>query len=342
MSENNNEELYKRSDLLKKIEKDRNSKTILYITGDRQGLETRIGQDVVDLFVDHLDALGPVDKISLVLYTPGGDTSAAWNLVNLLHMFCNDFEVIVPGKCMSAGTLIALGAKRIVMTKQATLGPIDPTIQHPLGPSIHGAHDDTKAGVSVEAVNGYLDAIRACNGSKELEGRALLDLSNKVHPLVLGQIFRSRQQIRDLARRLLEKNICEDDKIDRIIGFLCSESGSHDYTINRREAYQLGLNIEKCSEELYNVLRELRKSYTNQLKLQIPHEPGNLLSAGETASYTLIRAVIESTKFGAHHFISKGDVAKNYFFDPSQPDNIVFRQLVIQDQRGFEGWQKVT
>ena len=47
-------------------------------------------------------------------------------------MFCEDFKVIVPVKCMSAGTLISLGASRIVMTKQATLDPIDTSVQHPL------------------------------------------------------------------------------------------------------------------------------------------------------------------------------------------------------------------
>ena len=136
-----------RQALLRQIEQVRASKAILYVTGDRQGLETQIGQDVIDPFVDHLDSLGPVEKLSLVLYTTGGNTSAAWNLVNLLHMFCDDLEVIAPGKCMSAGTLISLGANRIVMTKQATLGPIDPTIQHPLGPSIPGASPESRAGV---------------------------------------------------------------------------------------------------------------------------------------------------------------------------------------------------
>lgn len=87
-------EIEKRRDLLRQIESDRNSKTVLYVTGDRQGLETKIGQDTIDLFVDHLDEIGPVKKISLVLYTSGGDTSAAWNLVNLFHMFCDDFEII--------------------------------------------------------------------------------------------------------------------------------------------------------------------------------------------------------------------------------------------------------
>ena len=121
-----------RQSLLGLIERERKSKALLYATGDRQGLETGIGRDIIDPFVDHLDSLGSVERISLVLYTSGGNTSAAWNLVNLLHMFCDDLEVIAPGKCMSAGTLISLGADRIVMTKQATLGPIDPTLQHPL------------------------------------------------------------------------------------------------------------------------------------------------------------------------------------------------------------------
>ena len=194
-------EVENRIELIRRIEELRHSKAVLYVTGDRQGLETQLGHDIIDLFVDHLDSIGPVEKISLILYTNGGNTSAAWNLVNLLHMFCDDFEIIAPGKCMSAGTLICLGANRIVMTKQATLGPIDPSIHHPLGPPIPGASEDARAPVSVEAVNGYLDAF-----TEENKRRALLDLSNKVHPLVLGEIFRSRQQIRDLSQRLLVRH----------------------------------------------------------------------------------------------------------------------------------------
>ena len=99
------------------------------------------------------------------------------------------------------------------------------------------------------------------------EGQALVDLSNKVHPLVLGQIFRSRQQIRDLAKRLLARHT-DEIKMKAIIDFLCSESGSHDYTINRREAKELGLAIENCSAALYAILRKLRESYSNLLELR--------------------------------------------------------------------------
>ncbi len=243
---------------------------------------------------------------------------------------------------MSAGTLISLGADRIVMTKQATLGPIDPTLQHPLGPVISGASPDSRAGVSVEAVMGYLEAIRACEGDGELEGRALLDLSNKVHPLVLGEIFRSQQQIRSLAQRLLARHIKDDPvRTNRIIEFLCSESGSHDYTINRREATDLGLTVEKCSENLYELLRQLRNSYSSDLELQAPYDMSAIARAGRSVSYAYTRALIESVEHGAHHFVTEGRLVATELLAPSQPGGPAVKHTAIDDQRTFEGWRKV-
>ena len=80
---------------------------IAYITGDRPGFETRIAQDVIDLFIAQLDKIGPVERIVLYLYTRGGDTSAAWNIVNLLRMYCEDLLVVVPHKAHSANYFIS-------------------------------------------------------------------------------------------------------------------------------------------------------------------------------------------------------------------------------------------
>lgn len=331
-----------RRKLLARIEAERSSRAILYITGDRQGLETQIGQDIIDPFVDHLDAIGPVGRVSLVLYTSGGNTSTAWNLVNLLHMFCDNLEVIAPGKCMSAGTLISLGADRIVMTKQATLGPIDPTIQHPLGPPIPGASPDARAGVSVEAVRGYLDAVKVYGGDRQLEGQALLDLAEQVHPLVLGQIFRSQQQIRSLAQRLLKRHISAPEVSNSIIEFLCSESGSHDYTINRREATDLGLPVEKCSQPLYDLLKLLRASYSSDMELHVPYDLNALGASPGTNRYCYTRALIESTGFDtAHHFVSEGEVHATPIPAAGHPGAPAVPQVAIQDNRQFEGWRRI-
>jgi ATP-dependent protease ClpP protease subunit len=151
----------KRRRLYKEIEAERKSRVLCYVTGDRTSLETQVAPDAVKLFTGLLDAVFPTTKISLILYTRGGNTMAAWSLINMLRMFCDDLEIIVPTVAQSAGTLMCLGADRIVMTKQAMLGPIDPSINGPLNPLIPGAAANARAPVSVEAVKGYIEMARS-------------------------------------------------------------------------------------------------------------------------------------------------------------------------------------
>jgi hypothetical protein len=69
--------------------------------------------------------------LTLILHTPGGVINAADSFVAYLRSKFEDIEVIVPTFAMSAGTMIALAADRIVMGRQSQLGPIDP--QMPIG-----------------------------------------------------------------------------------------------------------------------------------------------------------------------------------------------------------------
>jgi len=329
--------LTKRKRLYKKVENNRKSKVILYVTGDRRGMETQIHPEVIDFFSDHLDAIFPTKKISLILYSLGGSTLAAWNLANLIRMFCDDFEIIVPQKARSAGTLMCLGANRIVMTKQATLGPIDPSLQSPLAPQIPGAPPQARASVSVEAVKGYLDFVKLNVGIKNQAALAqvAIDLANKVHPLVLGEIFRAQGQIKFLANELLSHQIKDRGKKQKIVNFLCSESGSHDYTISRREGDALGLKIEKASQELYELLSELSQTIQGEMELGIPFSVDKMVSAeSPTAKYSCVRAMIESAKGGSNVFVSEGTVSFKQVQTPSGP------QDRIEDDRQFEGWRK--
>ena len=69
--------------------------------------------------------------LALILHTPGGVTNAAETIVNYLRSKFSDFEVIIPAFAMSAGTMISLGADRIIMGRQSQLGPIDPQMPVP-------------------------------------------------------------------------------------------------------------------------------------------------------------------------------------------------------------------
>jgi len=324
-----------RQTLIQQLEASRASKVLLFFTGDRRNLETRIASDVYDLFVNHLDKIGVVPKLSLVLYTRGGDTLTAWSLVNLIHQFCEELEIVIPSKAHSAGTLMALGANKIVMTKQATLGPIDPSLNHPLNPQIPGRPPDAKAPVSVEEINGFIELARDelnIRGQKEMS-EVLSRLTQHVHPLVLGAVYRTKSQIQMLARKLISRQVTEQKKVTSIISFLCSESGSHDYTIHRREARDLGLKIEKPNDELYALIKSIYDDVEAELELGTAFDPKTYLGADAAKPYCFKRAVLESLLGGCHFCITEGRLEQQQVQTP------VGAQIRINDQRTYEGWR---
>ena len=73
--------------------------------------------------------------LDIVLHTPGGSLAAAEAIVNYLRALFPapkgggfDIRAIIPQLAMSAGTLIALSCKAIIMGKHSSLGPIDPQL----------------------------------------------------------------------------------------------------------------------------------------------------------------------------------------------------------------------
>ena len=56
-----------RSAIYSRIEAERGSKVIAYVTGDRPQMETQIHPEALDYLPEHLDAFGLPSKISLIL-----------------------------------------------------------------------------------------------------------------------------------------------------------------------------------------------------------------------------------------------------------------------------------
>ena len=194
--------------------------------------------------------------------------------------------------------------------------------------------------VSVESVRGYLDAARdelKIKGEQSLTS-ILLDLTSHIHPLVLGEIFRSQAQIRFLAGKLLSRQIGEQNKINSIIDFLCADSGSHDYTINRREAAELGLNIEKPSDTFYKRLRKIHLDYNQELKLLEPYNAQALISGAKPnhpIPYVIPRALVEGTIGGCYCFTSEGTLTR---VEVQMSSGL---HEGVRDERNFEGWKKL-
>ena len=157
-----------RLQLISRIEEKLNTSLICYITGDRENLNTRIAPDIIRVFYSHLEAIGRREKISLFLYTRGGDLLTPWRLVNLIREYCNHFSVLIPLRSYSAGTMICLRSDEIIMGKMGELSPIDPSVANAFNPR-DPQHKIARIPVSVEDVTAYLNLERLIAGLKSEE-----------------------------------------------------------------------------------------------------------------------------------------------------------------------------
>ncbi len=287
-----------RLNIIREIEQERESRVLTFITGDRKGLETRIATDSFPFCLEHLMKMGHQKQIDLYLYSTGGMTMAGFALVNLIRQFCEIFNVIVPFKALSCATLIALGADNIYMTKIGQLSPIDPSVNHSLGPHTSIPGQQAKlVPVNVEDVSSYFDLAKNELGLKDEESLVTVfeTLSRNIHPLTLGAINRSREQIRFLAKTLLSNHMKDPAKIDKIVETLVRGRFSHDYLIGHKEAKEvLGLKIRDMSKTLDKKVMELYQEYDKVLQLSVPYNPEIILGANEVATGNFNGAIIES------------------------------------------------
>lgn len=218
-------------------------------------------------------------SIVVILDTPGGIVEVVQRMVNTIRFNYHDVTVIVPDRAMSAGTIFALSANRIMMDYFSCLGPIDPQIE--------------KDGKLVPALS-YLNQFerlktKAEAGNLTTAEYALLD------KLDLGELYQF-EQARELSIELLiewlsrykfkdwteteerKLPVTEEMKKDRAekIAALLNDAErwhSHGRAINMDMLQEeVGLQIEDISKrpELYEEVRryfDLLRDYMNREQL---------------------------------------------------------------------------
>lgn len=83
----------------------------------------------VPYFEELIHDANPEQDLHLLLHSPGGDGEVAIRLVRAAQARCRQLSVIVPDRAKSAGTLLSMGAHRILMGPTSDLGPVDPQLQ---------------------------------------------------------------------------------------------------------------------------------------------------------------------------------------------------------------------
>jgi hypothetical protein len=177
--------------------------------------------------------------LTILLHTPGGVTNAAETIVAYLRSKFDDIEVIVPTLAMSAGTMIALATRRIVMGKQSQLGPIDP--QMPYGgrtvsaravvEQFNQAHADILS--NNDAAHVWAPVLAALGPSRLQEAQNALGYSEQMvaNWLATGMLDGTQQAQQDGARIAEHFNDAQTHK-------------SHGRRIDRDEARRQGVVIE--------------------------------------------------------------------------------------------------
>lgn len=289
--------------LINRIQELRGSNVLVYFTGDRQPIATRISEDAVPVLYKHLlqfaRSTPQKQKIDLFLYSRGGDVSIPWRIVTMIREFCEDFCVLIPYKAHSAATMISLGADEIVMGKKAELSPIDPTLVR----AVTGEAGVAPPEISVEDVSSYISFMRERAGISDQVALAQVvsQLANHLTPLTLGSVNRQYSHIRLVARKLLtsRKEKIEESRIGAIVEVLTEKMYSHGHAIGRREAKELGLPICEPDESLEALIWSLYQKYEGLLQLNQVIDPEDLLTSKKEEEHTdecVPLAVIESAK----------------------------------------------
>lgn len=277
--------LESRSQILDQLQVALKSPVLSYVTGDRPGLETQIASDQLLLFPRHLAALPDDDELNLLLYTRGGETTAAWPIMSFLREHCKKLRILVPFFAHSAGTLLALGADEIVMTRYATLSPIDPTVANQFNPQ-----DPTNAAnrlpIAVEDVMAFLELAKHEAAEPILGDDAFRKLADSVHPLALGNVQRNINQIRQLARKMLALHIKpkQKEQIDALVNALTTQLYSHQHLVNRREAAEVGLHVSNAPAKTEALLLQYYEELCEDLELREKFDPAAILRAAVTAA----------------------------------------------------------
>jgi ClpP class serine protease len=173
--------------------------------------------------------------LDIVLHTPGGLVLAALQIARAIGEHKAKVTVFVPHYAMSGGTLIALAADQIVMSKHAVLGPIDPQ----LGES------------------------PAVSLVKVVEQKPIAEIDDET--LVKADVARKAiAQVQQSASDILKRRL-PPDQADALAAKLSVGTWTHDFPLFAATAKELGLPV---STYMPDAILELMKLYPQPVRSQ--------------------------------------------------------------------------
>ncbi len=209
-------------------------------------------------------------NVILVLVTPGGDADAAYRMARCLQSKYARVTIFISGWCKSAGTLLAVGAHRLVMSEFGELGPLDVQVGKRDELFEYGSGLDVDAAIKQLELSAfamfedYMLAIeRASDGrvtfktaseiSYEMVTRLMGNIYCQIDPMKIGETSRLMTIAKDYSERLAAHsgNLLNEGAIDLLV----SSYSSHGFVIDFREASLIFKNVVEANEN-FQMLQE--------------------------------------------------------------------------------------
>ncbi len=265
--------LVERTRLYEKIEAHRERPLIVYVTSKREGAASHMSTDALPHIIEQIDAIPLGSKgVDFMIASFGGDPMVAWRIMSLIRQRVKNVAVLIPQSAYSAATLVAFGANEIVMHPNGHLGPVDMQI------TTYGDSGRAK-NFSTEDISAFLDFVRDNLKITDQEHiRMLFEMTCKeVGSLGIGFTVRSSRLAVDLGERLLALHMKDDDsrsKLRSIVENMSRKFQSHAYPVNRIEALDIGLPVNKeRDKELEKMMWSVWLDIEADLKENVPFNP---------------------------------------------------------------------
>lgn len=212
--------------------------------------------DVVG-FYELLRQIGKQKRINLFVKSDGGAGKASLRIVHLLRKDSDDLIVLVPLNCVSAATMIALGANQILMGPLAYLSAVDTSLTHDLSPV---DKNNELVSVSQNELSRILNLWK--KESPRGGANAYQSIFQHLHPLVIGAVDRASSLSIRLCTEILSFHMEDKTKAQKISRVLNEDYPSHSYPITLKEAKRIGLNVRELDQEINGLLIELNEVYS--------------------------------------------------------------------------------
>ncbi|MCQ8185650.1 SDH family Clp fold serine proteinase [Parvularcula maris] len=207
------------------------------------------------------------NSVVFSLTTNGGQANAAFQISRLLQETYDEVVLLIPSYCKSAGTLIALGASKLIMDSFSELGPLDVQlvkeneiagrksglISKAAFESLHDAtfeaFQDFMLRTTVSSY-GNINFKLASEIATNLSTGVMAGIYSQINPETLGSDYRDLNVAIAYGSRLADYS---QNAMPMAVHRLVHEYPSHDFIIDVREARTLFNNVADPSDELYEI-----------------------------------------------------------------------------------------